>query len=147
MLLGRAQIAGMIPHTGKMSLLDEVLRWDESTIRCRTGSHRDADNPLCAGGQLPALCGIEYAAQAMALHGRLAALVARTPRAGYIASVSDILCSATRLDQFKHHLLIDAERLASDEECVLYRFTLSAGGAEFLRGKAVVVLDAQGPPE
>lgn len=147
MLLGRVQIADMIPHAGKMSLLDEVLRWDESTIRCRTGSHRNADNPLCAGGQLPALCGIEYAAQAMAVHGRLAAVVTRRPRAGYIASVSDILCSATRLDEFKQHLLIDAERLASDEECALYRFALFAGGTEFLRGKAVVVLNAQGPPE
>ena len=147
MLIGKSQIAGMIPHAGEMCLLDEVLRWDESTIRCRSRSHRHADNPLCAGGELPVLCGIEYAAQAMAVHGRLAALVSRTPRAGYLVSVSDIVCRARRLDQLEHDLVIDAERLAGDGERVRYRFALSAGGAELLRGQATVVLDAQGARE
>ena len=41
-----------------------------AAIRCVARGHRDADNPLRAGGELPALCGIEYAAQAMAAHGR-----------------------------------------------------------------------------
>ena len=34
--------------------------------------HRDPDNPLRAHGRLGAVCGIEYAAQAMAVHGALA---------------------------------------------------------------------------
>ena len=144
MPIDKAQIAGMIPHAGRMCLLDEVVRWDESAIRCRSRSHREADNPLRAGTELPALCGIEYAAQAMAVHGRLAALVGETPRAGYLVAVSDVICGVSRLDQLEPDLLIDAERLAGDDERMLYRFVLSAGGAELLQGKATVVLDALG---
>lgn len=125
-----------------MCLLDEVIQWNEATIRCISRSHRDGDNPLRAGPQLPALCGIEYAAQAMAVHGRLSAIVGETPRAGYIASVSDVVCHARRLDDLEHDLVIDAERLMGDEQRVLYRFALSAGGMEILRGRAAVVLDA-----
>ena len=39
----------------------------------RASSHRAADNPLRAHGRLGAACGIEYAAQAMAVHGALLA--------------------------------------------------------------------------
>jgi predicted hotdog family 3-hydroxylacyl-ACP dehydratase len=137
----------MIPHAGRMCLLDEVIEWTEATIRCISRSHREGDNPLRAGDDLPALCGIEYAAQAMAAHGRLSATVRETPRAGYIASVRDIVCQARRLDDLEHDLVIDAERLMGDEERVLYRFALFAGGMEILRGKAAVILDAGGTPE
>ena len=140
MPIAKAEIAGMIPHAGRMCLLDEVIRWDENAIRCRSRSHRDSGNPLRAGAELPALCGIEYAAQAMAVHGRLSAAVRETPRAGYLASVSDVVCSAARLDDLGHELLIDAERLAADGERALYRFALSCAGVEILRGKAAVVL-------
>jgi predicted hotdog family 3-hydroxylacyl-ACP dehydratase len=54
-----------------MCLLDDVLSWDASRIRCRSASHRTPDNPLRAHGRLGAACGIEYAAQAMAVHGAL----------------------------------------------------------------------------
>ena len=140
MPVNKAEIAGMIPHAGRMCLLHEVLEWSEAAIRCISRSHRDGDNPLRAGAELPALCGIEYAAQAMAVHGRLSAAVGETPRAGYLASVSDVVCSAARLDDLEHELVIDAERLAGDGERALYSFALSSGGIEILRGKAAVVL-------
>jgi predicted hotdog family 3-hydroxylacyl-ACP dehydratase len=140
--LSKAQIAGMIPHQGRMCLLDEVTRWDAATIRCIGRSHRDADNPLRAGAELPGLCGIEYAAQAMAVHGRLSAAVTKKPRAGYIASVSDVVCRARRLDDLKEDLVIEAERLAGDEARVLYSFRILSNDDELLAGRAAVVLDA-----
>jgi predicted hotdog family 3-hydroxylacyl-ACP dehydratase len=142
--IGKAQIAAMIPHVGRMCLLDEVERWSDAAIRCISRSHRDADNPLRAGAELPALCGIEYAAQAMAVHGRLSAAVAEKPRAGFIVSVSDVVCRVRRLDDLEHDLVIEAERLAGDGARVLYRFALSAGEREILHGKAAAVLDAGG---
>ena len=42
-----------IPHTGRMCLLDEVLAWDARRIRCRSASHRSADNPLRVEGHPP----------------------------------------------------------------------------------------------
>ena len=141
-MLGKAEIARMIPHAGAMCLLDEVARWDRASIRCIARGHRDAGNPLRAGDELPALCGIEYAAQAMAVHGRLSSAVSERPRAGYLASVSDVLCKARRLDDLGGELVIEAERLAGDEARVLYAFRVLSKNHEVLSGKAAVVLAA-----
>jgi predicted hotdog family 3-hydroxylacyl-ACP dehydratase len=142
MPVSRTEIESMIPHVGRMCLLDEVLRWDETTIRCVSRSHRDADNPLRAGALLPALCGIEYAAQAMAVHGRLSLAAQERPRAGYLASLSEVVCHVERLDDITTELVVDAEKIAGDDERVLYGFALSADGRLLLRGTAAVVLDA-----
>jgi predicted hotdog family 3-hydroxylacyl-ACP dehydratase len=140
--IGKAEIAAMIPHAGRMCLLDEVERWSDAAIRCISRSHRDADNPLRAGTDLPALCGIEYAAQAMAVHGRLCAALPGKARAGYVVSVSDVVCRARHLDELADDLVIEAERLAGDGARVLYRFALFAGEREIVHGKAAAVLEA-----
>lgn len=142
MPLGKAGIAALVPHAGAMCLLDEVAAWDAHRIRCIARGHRDPGNPLRIGGALAALCGIEYAAQAMAAHGRLCAAVPRTPRSGYLASVSDVVCRVERLDDLEGDLVIEAERLAGDEARVLYGFRLLSEDLEILAGKALVVLDA-----
>ena len=141
-MLARAEIARMIPHAGRMCLLDEVAAWDATTIRCLARSHRDAANPMRAGGELPALCGIEYAAQAMAVHGRLSSTIESRPRAGYLASVSDVVCAVRRLDDAHGDLMIEAEKLAGDEARAQYRFTISSDHTRILTGKAAVVLSA-----
>ena len=48
-------------------------------------------NPLASGGRLDAVCGVEYAAQAMAVHGGLTAVPRAAPAAGYLASVRTCL--------------------------------------------------------
>ena len=141
MLAGKAEIEALIPHAGAMCLLDELLEWDAERIRCLARSHRDAANPMRAGGELPALCGIEYAAQAMALHGRLT-VQAVTSSAGYLASVREVVCRVARLDDLEGDLVIDAQRLMGDEAHVVYGFSLSAGGTTVLEGRAAVVLQA-----
>ncbi len=143
MRITRAQIAAMIPHEGAMCLLDGVVHWDERRIRCFTRSHRDPGNPMRAGGVLPALCGIEYAAQAMATHGALAGSVAGRPRGGYLASLRDVACSRPRLDDLPEELIVEAERAMGDEAHVIYRFWLRAGGIEVLSGRAAVSLDSE----
>jgi predicted hotdog family 3-hydroxylacyl-ACP dehydratase len=85
MHLDRTWIEGNIPHHGRMCLLDEVIEWDALRIRCRSGTHRLADHPLRSRGRLGVACGIEYAAQAMAVHGALiggASVGGRAPSAG-----------------------------------------------------------------
>jgi predicted hotdog family 3-hydroxylacyl-ACP dehydratase len=145
MLMTKPEIAGMIPHAGAMCLLDGVVYWDSATIRCCSRTHRDADNPMRVEGQLPALCGIEYAAQAMAVHGGLTGLVNGKPRAGYLAGLRDIVCRQPRLDDLEGDLIVDAERLLGDEGCVMYQFTLRIGETNVLSGRATVMLDAGGP--
>ncbi|RYY79502.1 MAG: hydroxymyristoyl-ACP dehydratase, partial [Comamonadaceae bacterium] len=88
--LDRDGIAARIPHQGAMCLLERLEAWDAQTIHCSTATHRDAANPLRTEGGLLAPCAIEYAAQAMALHGGLIAPPGQPPSAGYIASTRNV---------------------------------------------------------
>ena len=139
--LDRAGIARLIPHAGAMCLLDGVVSWDATKIRCVSRTHADPGNPMRAGSQLDAVCGIEYAAQAMAVHGGLAGVAGMKPKAGYLASVRDVTWRAARLDDLPGELVVEAERLMGDETRVIYGFVLWVGEMEVLSGRATVVLD------
>jgi predicted hotdog family 3-hydroxylacyl-ACP dehydratase len=139
-----AQIAGLIPHSGAMCLLDGVVHWDAKRIVCMSRSHHAADNPMRTAGRLTALCGIEYAMQAMAVHGGLAGNIDGRPRAGYLASLRNVECRSDRLD-LAGDLLVEAEQVAGDGAHVTYRFKLRVGEREVLSGRALVVLDAARP--
>lgn len=139
--LDQAWIAGHIPHHGRMCLLDRVQEWDEQRIDCRADSHRAADHPLCAFGRLGAACGIEYAAQAMAVHGALLAPRGGA-RAGFLVSVRGARLHVARLDDIDAELCVEATCVSRGENTVVYRFSVSAGGRALLDGQAAVVLDA-----
>jgi predicted hotdog family 3-hydroxylacyl-ACP dehydratase len=142
MAINKSDIAKLIPHSGAMCLLDRVVHWNTTQIRCVSRSHLDMDNPLRADGQLPALCGIEYAAQAMAVHGGLAGNVGGRPRAGYLVSLREVVCQQHRLDTLDGDLVVDAAQLMGDQSRVIYQFTLRVGAVDVLSGRATVVLDA-----
>ncbi len=144
-MIGREAIGELIPHAGSMCLLDEVVSWNDGTICCRSTRHRATDNPLRQAGRLGALGGIEFAAQAMAAHGRLAGAIGKRPRAGLIASLRDIVCRCDRLDRLDDDLVITATRLMGDDESVVYGFSITCGGQEILAGRATVVLQAEVP--
>jgi len=142
-MLDRDWIAARIPHQGSMCLLDAVVEWSESAIRCTASSHRLADNPLRAEGRLGIVAGIEYAAQAMAVHGALLAPPKGQPRQGYLASVRNVDLLAERLDDQADDLDIAAERLAGDGNNILYQFSVRAGERLLLTGRAAVILDSE----
>jgi predicted hotdog family 3-hydroxylacyl-ACP dehydratase len=142
MLADKAAIAKAIPHAGNMCLLDGVLECDARHIRCISGTHRDINNPMRSGNELSALCGVEYAAQAMAVHGVLGGQIDRKPRTGYLVSLREVTCKTMRLDNLNDDLIIDAEKLMGDEKLTTYQFTLFAGKNEIMSGRATVVLDA-----
>ena len=143
-MLDRAWIASRIPHQGSMCLLDAVEAWDRETIRCRASSHRTADNPLRAHDRLGAACGIEYAAQAMAVHGALQASPDRpAPRAGFLLSVRGVNMEVSRLDDIAGDLTVEANCIMSSENNILYQFRISAGDRTLLQGRAAVVTNAE----
>ena len=157
MPLDRLWIESRIPHRGSMCLLDEVVDWSTERIRCRTRTHRDADNPLRAGGRLGVACGIEYAAQAMAVHGALSHEAAATaagapapgastpvPEAGFLAGVRGVQFYVERLDDVPGDLICEAVRVAGDSGSALYEFELRGADRTLLRGRATVMLDASG---
>jgi predicted hotdog family 3-hydroxylacyl-ACP dehydratase len=141
--LDHAWIARHIPHQGNMCLLDCVEAWDRERIQCRASSHRAANNPLRAYGRLGAACGIEYAAQAMAVHGALLAPPDSTSaRVGYLVSVRGTRLHVPRLDDIAADLLVEATCVTRSENNILYQFSVSAADRLLLDGRAAVVLDA-----
>lgn len=142
MPLDRDWIAAHIPHQGDMCLLERVEEWDEQRIRCIASSHRAHDNPLRAHGRLAAACGIEYAAQAMAVHGALTAQQSR-PRVGFLASVRGVTLHVGRLDDIATDLQVEAERFSGDGNNVLYDFAVRAEGRTLLEGRAAVIINAE----
>ena len=143
--LDRAGIAARIPHQGGMCLLDAVTGWNENAIACTATSHADPANPLRADGRLGAANGIEYAAQAMAIHGALLAGSDGPPRQGYLTSVRGVTLHVARLDDLPGELAVQAERLSGDGNTILYQFAVGHAGRCLLEGRAAVVLDAAAP--
>jgi predicted hotdog family 3-hydroxylacyl-ACP dehydratase len=139
----RAWIAAHIPHHGGMCLLDSVLHWDEQHIVCEAHSHTDPANPLREAGRLGAGNGVEYAAQAMAVHGALLAPQDARPTMGYLTSVRSLKLHVLRLDDQAQPLRVQAERLSGDARLILYQFSVHSGERCLLEGRASVVLDAQ----
>jgi predicted hotdog family 3-hydroxylacyl-ACP dehydratase len=152
-VLDHGWIRAHIPHQGRMCLLQEVTSWDAERIVCQALNHRDADHPLRAQGRLGIWCGIEYAAQAMAVHGALTAgapaqAVATTPTpapaAGFLAALRGVTAHVARLDDVPGALIITAARMAGDHTSALYEFALRSAVGCLLSGRATVVLDANG---
>jgi predicted hotdog family 3-hydroxylacyl-ACP dehydratase len=141
-ILDRDWIAARIPHSGSMCLLDGVVAWDAQHIRCTATSHLASDNPLRSKGRLASVCGIEYAAQAMATHGALVGGAGERPRVGMLTSVRGVQTHVDRLDTLDGPLDIDAERMGGDDNTVLYRFAVHCQGRLLLCGRAAVILDA-----
>jgi predicted hotdog family 3-hydroxylacyl-ACP dehydratase len=146
--MNAAQIAQLIPHSGDMCLLNEVTAHDDNSITCTAISHRLASNPLREHGQLASVCGIEYAAQAMAIHGSLRSRAANdstttTPRGGRLASVRGVEVFVARLDDVKGDLTIHATQIMGDQNNMMYEFSVSAENQVLVQGKATVILVAQ----
>jgi predicted hotdog family 3-hydroxylacyl-ACP dehydratase len=130
-----------LPHAGAMGLLETVEFCEETRIRCTATSHLDPDNPLRRAGVLWAICGLEYAAQTMAVHLSLASGRYERPRAGFLGEVRELRLCAERLDEVAAPLSIEASRILDDDRGAIYRFRVAVGGREILSGRASVFLD------
>jgi len=121
-----------------MCLLDRVIRWDGRGVRCAAMSHRDTDNPLREATGLPVWAGIEYAAQAAAVHS---ALIHRlpAPRTGVLAALRNVNASCGRLDEIELELLLDATLLHSDPGGGIYAFEMRAGEDLLLSGQITLM--------
>lgn len=138
-MLTREAIAALVPHQGAMCLLDRALEWDPTRILCEAESHAAPGNPLRRDGMLPAVCGLEFALQAMALHGALSAGGARQ-RAGFVSSLRDVRMATDRLDTIAGPLRIEAMALVAEDSGFIYRFDIAGEGRSLLSGQAAVIL-------
>lgn len=141
MQLNQKNIETLIPHSGHMNLLNKVLEWDEDQIICLANSHWDKNNPLRNEGILSSVCGVEYAAQAMAVHGTLCNLGGmESPRVGFLASIKNLELLVSRLDDIVSDLKIDAERLMKDKNFLIYQFRIFSESQNLLSGQATIII-------
>ncbi len=147
MKINRPWIQSHIPHQGTMCLLEEVKHWSDNEIQCCAHSHMALDNPLRDSHGLPISAGIEYAAQAMAVHGALLAPVDQLPEVGYLTSVRNVEWWTSRLDDAGAEITIYASRISGNEVSLLYDFSILCNDRLLLRGRAGVMIKPPVAPQ
>jgi len=155
-MIAKEQLRGLIPHAGDMCLLDAVEEWTTEHIRCTSRTHLAKSQPLRREGQLAALHLVEYAAQAMAIHG---ALLARSelhdrkdgigsppqqPQPGMLGALRDIRLHAVRLDTLTAALTVQATRRLARADGLVYDFKVEGAKDDerqlLCEGRIVVAL-------
>jgi len=140
-LIGKAEIRTLIPHSGLMCLLDSVIEWDDQSIICISNTHREPANPLRREGQLSAVHAFEYGAQAAAVHGGLRARAAgMTAPPGYLAALRDAHLYVARLDDAASPLQVCARRLFGESANTIYECRISADGILLAEGRITIIL-------
>jgi predicted hotdog family 3-hydroxylacyl-ACP dehydratase len=131
-----------LPHAGSMNLLHEIINFDQTSLNALAISHLESNNPLRVDGKIATINGVEYAAQAMAVHGSL--LSERdginSPVNGYIASVRNIDIQIPSFPEQASPLKIKVEQLMSNDNGFTYQFYLSCEQQLFISGKITVFL-------
>jgi len=140
MKIDRVWIQAHIPHHGSMCLLHAVNSWDSTEISCSAHSHAAPDNPLRNAHGLPISAGIEYAAQAMAVHGALLAPVDEVPEVGYLTSVRNVEWWTPLLDDVGAEISVQATRISGNEVSLLYDFSILCNDSLLMRGRASVMV-------
>lgn len=132
----------MIPHSGTMCLLDEIVRWDQESAFAKATSHRSPEHPLREQGRLGIVCAAEYAAQVMAVHAGLmrdSHPLAR-PAPGRLVQLKDMRWSVERLDDIVVPLMIEVRLVYRLGSGSIYGFAVSAGQRALASGRASVML-------
>ena len=135
------RIETLVPHAGRMCLLERIVSWDDTSVTLATTTHRDPANPLARDGRLRAIHLCEYGAQAMAVHGGLVA-TARGERArpGLLVSLRDVVLACDFIEDLEGELLVEAVRVHGGAEAWQYDFRVSHAGRPLAHGRAMVSL-------
>ena len=124
-------------------MLDSMQRVSETDIVCSALSHQSSDNPLRSHGRLGAAVAVEYAAQAMALHGSILNADLGVPaKGGRLINVRQLILHCARFDDLVSPLTVRAKRLMGDAANVIYSFEVSADSQMIATGRAGVMLVA-----
>jgi predicted hotdog family 3-hydroxylacyl-ACP dehydratase len=139
-MLNHHELCRLIPHTGTMCLLDEVIAWDDDCVVCRTRSHRNENHPLRENGRLAAVHAGEYGAQAMAVHGGLlASRDGHLISPGYLVRLRSLKLHVCRLDTLDSDISVCATQLMADKRNLIYAFRLEVGDRLIAEGKAIAM--------
>jgi predicted hotdog family 3-hydroxylacyl-ACP dehydratase len=139
-MIKREELCSLIPHSFDMCLLERVEFLDKDKIVCYSNSHLLEKNPLRRDKKLSSINVLEYAAQAMAVHGGLHNREQGLQMTeGYLASLRDIKLTLCELDKLKTELRIEAKKILSQGGNMIYAFTVSTAEIELASGRATVI--------
>ncbi len=140
-MIGRDDILALIPHQGAMCLWDEVVDWNETSVRLRAHNHRDPRHPLRSNGVLRAVHLCEYGAQAMAVHGGLRARDSgEAARPGMLVALRGVTLHVARIDDLPEALVCEAEALVQAQGSQQYAFRIFHADKLLADGRAAVML-------
>ena len=138
-MIQHEELCSLIPHSFDMCLLDRVESWDENNIVCYSLSHISQTNPLRRDSSLSSIHLLEYAAQAMAIHGGLHDReLGRQMSDGYLAALRDVKIELYSIDTIEGELKIEASKLLSQGGNMIYSFKVLSLDAELASGRATV---------
>jgi len=134
------ELCSLIPHSFDMCLLESVESWNADNIICYSNSHRSDKNPLRREENLSSVHLLEYAAQAMAVHGGLHNRQQGLKMSeGYLAALRDVNINLCEIGQLHSALRIEANKILSQGGNMIYSFSVTAMDNELVSGRATVV--------
>jgi len=121
-------VAELLPHDGKMVLLDKVLAYDEESLSAELVV-RD-DGLFGDGKTVPAWLGIEYMAQTVAAHGGMMCYLAGQPinlgfllgSRKYISNISSFIVGTS--------LTVQVKRIIEDQGLAVFSCQIIAEGID-----------------
>ena len=151
----REEISIYLPHKGTMMLIDKIESFTENEIIAKSINHLDINHPLLKENRLGLAIGIEYAAQASAIHSRINAEVniqnidkhlpnVQTSLApiipGKLVSVREINCFSKYLNIPKTSLIISAKQEQVSAQALIYSFLVANENQKLISGRLMIHL-------
>lgn len=137
-----AEALARMPHKGPMLLIAEIVETTDDRIVARARDHRNPAHPLRIDGTLHAPALVELGAQAAAAHASLHGIGGA--HTGLLLALREAEVLRHDPDAASGPFTVTAERLAADASGARYRFRVSDGATDHLRGEALMSMTAAG---
>ncbi|MDD5276941.1 MAG: hotdog family protein [Methylovulum sp.] len=123
-------IGELLPHDGKMVLLERVIAFDEDSMAAEVVVH--ADGLFGAAGTVPAWLGIEYMAQTVAAHSGMFCKIAGKPlNLGFLLGTRHYYCNVPSFADGTV-LTVTVKRLIQDQGLGVFDCKITGDGVEVL---------------
>jgi len=121
-------IAELLPHAGKMVLLDQVVEYDHQSLVATTVV-RD-DGLFGDGKTVPAWLGIEYMAQTIAAQGGMMCYLAGKPiQLGFLLGTRRYVCNIANF-KVGERLTVRVERILEDQGLAVFNCQILGDGID-----------------
>lgn len=139
-MIGQEDISALIPHGSGMSLIDEIVEWDQQSLVARTMSHTVPGNPLRGSEYLHSVHSIEYAAQCMAVHAALNE-EGGVGRPMVVGALKHVHLSDVSLSALPSALVIHVQLVMAGNTGAIYDFSVQHLDATVASGRVTLLVN------